>query len=536
MSRLSIAALACVLAACNLAARPGEYASERGTLVLSGATIYPSPEAAPLADGVVIVRAGKIVAVGGRDAIAIPGGATVIACRGQFLVAGFQNSHVHFTEAKWERAGSLPVAQLSAQLAGIALRWGYTTVVDIGSDLANTVALRERVERGEVAGPRILTAGMPLYPVDGLPWYLRDSLPPAVLKSLPRPATAAESAAVAARQIDEGANAVKLFTGSGMGAGQVKVMSLAVARAAADAAHRRGGIVFTHASNLAGLDVALDAGVDVVAHVLDDASGFGDAQIRRMKRQGMSVIPTLKLFGQRRDLGDLQRQLGALARAGVPILFGTDVGFIADQDPTMEYTLMAGAGLSWREVLASLTTAPAERFGEGGRRGRIAPGMDADLVLLDADPAAAPNAFARVVRTLRGGRVVYDADRQAPAAANASRPTAPPRQTGRRSPRHQAARTETGVGRFRSAIRESRSSVHPPRHTIDPSSLGGRDRRSPAVDPAPSPGSSERARQPGPGHAFGGMFTLRWNVFSGSYFALIDCNFRTLGPYAATSA
>jgi adenine deaminase len=100
----------------------------------------------------------------------------------------------------------------------------------------------------------------------------------------------------------------------------------------------------------------------------------------------------------------------------------------------MEYTLMAGAGLSWREVLASLTTAPAERFGEGGRRGRIAPGMDADLVLLDADPGAAPNAFARVVRTLRGGRVVYDADRQAPAAANASRPTAPPRQTGATKP------------------------------------------------------------------------------------------------------
>jgi imidazolonepropionase-like amidohydrolase len=70
---------------------------------------------------------------------------------------------------------------------------------------------------------------------------------------------------------------------------------------------------------------------------------------------------------------------------------------------------MAGAGLDWRAILASLTTAPAARFGESGRRGRVAAGQDADLVVLGTDPAADVSAFADVRYTIRGGRVVYTA-------------------------------------------------------------------------------------------------------------------------------
>lgn len=408
---LAVAVAAFALAACAAAPLSGEAPAAPDVLVLSGATILPSPTEAPLADGVVVVRAGKIVAAGRRDTVAIPPGATIVDCRGQFLVAGFQNSHVHFVEPKWDRAQALPAAELSRQLEDIALRWGYTTVVDTGSDLANTLALRDRVVRGEVTGPRILTTGTPFYPVDGIPIYLKDALPPALLALLNTPSTAGESAAIAARQIEAGADAIKLFTGSVMGRGRVKVMSSPVARAAADEAHRRGRLVFTHATNVAGLEVALEARVDVMAHALDDRDGFRDAHIERMKAGGMAMIPTLKLFGQRSDIGDTQRHVAAFARAGGQILFGNDAGYLDDYDPGLEYALMAGAGLSWREVLASLTTAPADRFGETGRRGRVAPGMDADLVLLDADPAADPMAFAKVRRTLRGGRIVYEAKR-----------------------------------------------------------------------------------------------------------------------------
>lgn len=72
-----------------------------------------------------------------------------------------------------------------------------------------------------------------------------------------------------------------------------------------------------------------------------------------------------------------------------------------------KYRLMAHAGLDYRAILASLTTNPAKRFGYGSRKGRIAQEMDADLVILDADPAKDPTAFARVSRTIRGGITTY---------------------------------------------------------------------------------------------------------------------------------
>ena len=90
------------------------------------------------------------------------------------------------------------------------------------------------------------------------------------------------------------------------------------------------------------------------------------------------------------------------------MLFGTDVGFLADYDPVSEYELMEAAGLSWRQVLTSLTTAPARRFKEDTRRGRIGPGMDADLIVLGSDPTrSGARAFADVLYTIRAGRIVY---------------------------------------------------------------------------------------------------------------------------------
>jgi imidazolonepropionase-like amidohydrolase len=106
--------------------------------------------------------------------------------------------------------------------------------------------------------------------------------------------------------------------------------------------------------------------------------------------------------------GDAIEQVRVYSRAGGQILFGTDVGYMADYDPTEEFRLMARA-LSPMEILASLTTAPAARWNEEGRRGRVAPGMDADLVVLDADPAADAANFAKVRCTIRAGRLLHPA-------------------------------------------------------------------------------------------------------------------------------
>lgn len=70
---------------------------------------------------------------------------------------------------------------------------------------------------------------------------------------------------------------------------------------------------------------------------------------------------------------------------------------------------MSRAGMSFDQILASLTTSPAERFGYSNHSGRIAKGMDADLVVLRADPKQYATAFSRVRYTIRSGSIIYSA-------------------------------------------------------------------------------------------------------------------------------
>ena len=164
------------------------------TWVIQAAKIYPSPYAEPIEDGVVLVRAGRIAYVGKRDSARIPKSARTSDCTGGVLTAGFQNNHVHFIEPRWEDAAHKPAATLAQSLKDMLTRYGFTTVFDTASDQANTFALRVRVEKGEIPGPRILTVGLPLFPPDGIPSYIKD-LPPQMLARMHQPRTAEEARA-----------------------------------------------------------------------------------------------------------------------------------------------------------------------------------------------------------------------------------------------------------------------------------------------------------------------------------------------------
>ncbi len=106
-------------------------------------------------------------------------------------------------------------------------------------------------------------------------------------------------------------------------------------------------------------------------------------------------------------VGATLQELRSFSEAGGQVLFGTDVGYMHEYDPTDEYHFMAQAGLSPMQILASLTTAPAERWNESARRGRVAPGLDADLVVLTVDPARDVRNFASVRCAFRAGKPVY---------------------------------------------------------------------------------------------------------------------------------
>jgi len=399
---------------------PARAAAQEMALV--HARVYAAPDSAPLADATILIRGARIAAVG--PGLAVPPSARIIDCAGASVTAGFQNSHVHFTLPQWAGAGDQPAAKLQSQLADMLTRYGFVTVVDLGSDPRSTFALRARIEDGSVTGPRILSAGGALYPQDGIPYYLRNSLPAAVLPYLDQPATPADAARIVERDIAGGADLIKLFTGSLVEPSVVKPMRVEVAAAAVAAAHRHGRLVFTHPSNLEGIRIAVEAGVDVLAHTASDGEPWNDALIADLRRHDMAVVPTLKLWIYVLSLAGVPQpridrvvdaaagQLAAFVKAGGQVLFGTDVGYMTDFDPADEYALMEGrAGLSPMQILASLTTAPAARFGEADRRGRVAAGMDADLVVLDADPGASAAAFTRVRTAIRAGRIIWSRPR-----------------------------------------------------------------------------------------------------------------------------
>lgn len=407
--------LAAAAACASAGPDPAPAPPPPGSIVaLVGGTIFPAPAARPVRDGAIVIRGGVIIDVGPRTRVAIPPEATVIDCTGASMLAGFWNSHVHFTEPHWAGADTAAASRLSAQLAAMVTRWGFVHVLDTGSDLANTVALSRRIESGEVLGPEIRSAGMPLAPPGGTPFYLAPF-------RLPELSSPADAVRLVSERASMGARAVKLFVASPVVPGRPPVrMPPAVIRAAAGAAQRRGLLVLAHPTDNAGAEAAARGGVDILLHTTPDgAAEWPDSTVALLVRSGIALVPTLQLWAfelRRRNvppdaierfLDVARRQTTAFSRAGGTLLFGTDVGYITEYDPTAEYRELSRAGITFPVVHASLTTAPAERLGAAVRAGRVATGMDGDVVVVDGNPETDMTALARVRLAVRRGRIVY---------------------------------------------------------------------------------------------------------------------------------
>lgn len=382
----------------------------KGTLAIEHARVYVSPNDPPVDDATVLVRDGVIAAVGNQ--VEVPADAVLVPCDHCVVTAGFWNTHVHFTEPKWMWAEWKHADTLNAQLADMFLSRGFTTVIDLGSNPADTMAIRRRVEKGELTGPYIYTAGTALYPPHGAPYYLRETMPGWMVALLPQPSTPEEARRIVRRNLDSGADLTKLFTGSWVARGHVLPMPLDIATAAVTTSHLNGKLVFAHPSNLAGVQVAINSGVDVLAHAADDTSGVDAALLTSAIQKNMSMIPTLKMFSTTittdpHYMDPICAEVHQFHELGGTLLFGTDVGYMTDYSTQGEFVELGKSGLGWRDVLAMLTTNPAARMGVSGNKGTVTPGKLADLTILSADPANGLTNFSQVQAVVRSGKVVW---------------------------------------------------------------------------------------------------------------------------------
>lgn len=379
-------------------------------LIIQDVYVYPAPELSAIEHANLVMDGGLITQVLGPES-KLPPAKQVIEGKGLYATAGFWNLHVHFTQPKWFDASEAAKDSLQQALDEMLNQYGFTSVLDIGSDLANTQKIRDRIESGELKGPKIMSAGSGFVIEGGSPAYLEVKLPEFL--------SAENARKQVAENIAAGADHIKLFTGSFLGVGNVAVIPPTIAKAAVEEAHKHKRKVASHPQSLAGLESAVFAGVDMLAHTAPDAGKLSDSLLNEMKQKEMLLVPTLQLW--RWELGRVDlppfvidkteaaavEQVRDYRAVGGKIAFGTDVGYMWDYNTAEEFTLLEKAGMNFDQILAALTTNPEEKFGNLSEKGKVAVGQVADLVLLSKNPKSQVENFSTIKYTIRAGKVVF---------------------------------------------------------------------------------------------------------------------------------
>jgi imidazolonepropionase-like amidohydrolase len=382
-----------------------------GSLLIRNARVWHRPGERVSGPQSLLISKGRITGIGVEaDRYAFT---REVDLAGRVVTAGFWNCHVHLTEAVWSDQSGGGSSSVQAAIDDMMLSRGFVTVLDLGSHPRTTNALIRRIEAGDLRGPNIMTAGAGIRPWRGVPFYMRDLVPWFTRWMLPAPATGFGAGHAVSSQLRSGARIVKLFTGSYVTPERVKPMRTSVARAAVEEAHRRGARVFAHPSNREGTAVALDAGVDALAHVPDDTEGTAPL-LAQAAHRGVRMVPTLHMFASTVSadpgyLHPIYTALGDFMRQGGKVLFGTDVGYMSERDTGPELEAMAKSGMGVHHLLRALTSEPADFF-DDDERGAIDIGLRGDLTVLDTtSEAVQPADLSRVYATFKDGRMIWPA-------------------------------------------------------------------------------------------------------------------------------
>jgi imidazolonepropionase-like amidohydrolase len=403
------------------------------TVVLRAARMFDGRGDALVRDAVVVVTDGRIAAAGAR--LPAPAGARVMDLGDATLLPGFIDAHTHLTgesSENWYRDAVARLRQSAPEKAIRATEYarrtvlaGFTTVRDLGSSDFVDVALRNAIESGVAAGPRMLVAGNSLgargghCDLSGFPYLLfgRESgLADGV-------ASGADGFRDAVRfAVKYGADVIKTCATGGVLSLADEVDTPQLAQAEMDAlveeAHRLRKRTAAHAHGAEGAKVAIRAGIDSIEH----GSFLDDEALRLMKEKGTWLVPTAmaekyvsdparsyppEIAAKARAAADAWRR--AFRRAletGVKVALGTDSGVSPHGRNAEEFVLMTQAGMAPAAALRAGTSGAATLLGLEARVGTLEVGKEADVVAVPGDPLADITATQRVSFVMKGGRVL----------------------------------------------------------------------------------------------------------------------------------
>ncbi len=403
------------------AGRPGAGASD-SLVVLEPAALFDGDS---LRSGVVVgVEGGRIRWI--RPAGSVPGGATVVKLPGLTLLPGLIEAHSHlllhpYDETPWNdqvlrEALALRVARATNHARSTVLA-GWTTVRDLGTEGADEadVGLRQAVEQGIIVGPRILTTTRGLiatgsYAPTGFDprWRVPQGAEEADQEELTR---------VVRRQIGNGADWIKVYGDYRWGpAGEARpTYSLAELTRIVETAASSGRSVVVHASTAEGMRRATLAGARTIEH----GDGGTPEVFRLMAERGVALCPTVsaghaiqQYRGWRKGVDPepealvLKRaSLRAALDAGVAICNGSDVGVFRHGDNVRELELLVDYGMAPAAALKAATSGNADILGLPDR-GRIKPGLLADLIAVDGNPLVNVSALRGVQFVMKHGAIL----------------------------------------------------------------------------------------------------------------------------------
>jgi len=396
------------------------------------------PGEAPRGPSTVVVRDGKIVQV--LDGLVPPApDATLVDLSDEFVLPGLVDLHVHLLgiggdplQARLTQLNMEPQDEvlIGAGNAKATLDAGFTTVRDLGGNPRGIRALRDAIARGDVPGPTVVNAGAPISVTGGHGDRLNGLAEPfyhAVAETADNTCDGPDDCRRAVRrQVGLGAQVIKFMATGGVlsnvSGGLGRAMTPEEMRAIVETAHQLGRKTAAHSHAAAGTAAAVEAGVDTIEH----GTFLDDATIRAMKAHGTWLVPTMiapQTALQQARAGVLppatipkaeEAAAAALAShrkaiaAGVKIAFGTDTGVSKHGDNAREFALMVGAGMTPAAAIKSATVSAAEVLDQTGRIGRIAPGMDADLIAVKGDPLSDVTRLEHVDFVMKGGKIGRD--------------------------------------------------------------------------------------------------------------------------------
>lgn len=394
--------------------------------------------AEPLERAAVIVQAGRITFVGRRVDLAPThrAGAEILDLEGATLLPGLIDSHVHLTfnaapthaevRAELETALDGWLAVRAVANAQRHLASGVTTVRDVGGRGFLTLGIRDAINAGIVAGPRVQAAGPAITTTGGHLHYLGTVAD-----------SAAEVRAVAAEILGQNADLLKICATGGIMTAESNPTGpqydTDALRAAVEEADRRGRIVAVHVLGLEALRRCVHAGVRSIEHCTfqtePGAYDFEPEVAEQMRRQGLVAGLTFAGLGRARyreqalehtdvpDLGPWRGRMEAryevereLIASGVRYVLHSDAG--VRDTPFGDFWLTPASacfelGISPLEAIRAVTSGPAALLGLGGEIGTLAPGYRADLLAVDGDPSERIEALSQVRAVFQdGGRVV----------------------------------------------------------------------------------------------------------------------------------